>query len=223
MTGIHSSIRFAYSLLLEAYGPQGWWPADTDVEVVVGAVLVQNTAWRNAEKALDQLRASGPIDLAALVELPKERLAALIRPGGTFRVKARRLRALADAIVQWGGLGALSQCSTSDLRERLLAVRGVGPETCDAILCYALRRPVFVVDAYARRLYRRMGLIEGNESYGHLRAMTERALGDDQQVLGEWHALVVEHGKRVCRPKPRCGECVLNGHCPRRGLTAQAS
>jgi len=217
------SLRDAYGALSSEYGPQGWWPADTDVEVVVGAVLVQNTAWTNVEKVTAVLREHGLLDLDKLAALPEEQLGELIRPAGTFRVKARRLQAVARFVRESGGLEALAEQPTEALRWRLLAVHGVGPETCDAILCYALDRPAFVVDAYARRLYRRLGLIDGGEDYEALRAMTERALGSDANTLGEWHALVVEHGKRACRPRPVCGACPLAQRCPRVGVNLQAS
>lgn len=206
--------RAVHQRLLAAYGPQGWWPGDGPFEVMVGAVLTQNTSWRNAERAIGALRAAGALAPRRLAGLPERSLAALLRPAGYFNVKAARLRALSVWVVEAGGCERLRRLPTPTLRRRLLAVHGVGPETADAILLYAFARPVFVVDAYARRLVARFGWGSGGEPYETLRAWFEARLPRAAPVLNEHHALIVRHGKEVCRPRPRCGACVLRARCP---------
>lgn len=190
--------------------------------MMVGAVLVQNTAWTNVEWAIARLRERGLLEPQCLARVRRDRLEALIRPAGAFRVKATRLSALVEWYVRRGGVERLSELPTGALRKELLEVYGVGAETADAILCYAFGRAVFPVDAYARRVYRRLGVIRGGESYETLRSMTERAIGADAARLGEWHALLVEHGKRACRLRPDCGACALAARCLRVGIPAQA-
>ncbi len=210
-------LRALYDQLFSHYGPQNWWPADTPFEVMLGAVLTQNTAWTNVEKALANLRDDPGLDAAALLALAQDDLAARVRPAGYFNVKAKRLRAYCDWYLQQGGLAAMQQRSTDALRHDLLCVHGVGPETADDILLYALQRAVFVIDAYTRRLWQRFGLISGDESYEQLRHFAETTLGEDVQLYNEYHALIVVHAKDICRPKPKCGECVLREMCPSRG------
>jgi endonuclease-3 related protein len=196
------------------YGPQQWWPGESTFEVAVGAVLTQNTAWTNVEKVLVGLKRAGLLDPGALLDLPLEQLAAGIRPAGCFNVKARRLAALCRFWVSGGGEAGLARLPTARLRERLLGVHGVGPETADDILLYGFGRPVFVVDAYARRLLGRLGMARGDESYEDLRGRVQRALGPDPQALNEMHALIVRHGKEACRTRPLCAACCLRRLCP---------
>jgi endonuclease-3 related protein len=196
------------------YGPQGWWPGETPFEVMVGAVLTQNTAWVNVERGLAALTRRIPLTVEAIMSLPIEELAELIRPVGYFNVKARRLRAFCSALVDQGGIGGLAALPTPELRRRLLAVHGVGPETADDMLLYAFERPVFVVDAYTRRVFARLGLLRGDEGYETIRHAFERALGPDVALFNEYHALIVRHGKDVCRTRPRCGGCCLRSLCP---------
>lgn len=205
--------------LLAAYGPQGWWPADNVFEILVGAVLTQNTAWRNVERALDNLRARDAMDPRALLELPVTELAEAIRPSGYFNIKADRLRHLCRWYHDNGGYRALAQWSTEALRENLLAVKGVGPETADDILLYAFERPVFVVDAYTFRIFERYGLIEPGHNYEQLRAAVERAAGPATDWFNELHALLVVHGNQTCRPTPLCGQCPLRRGCDYRATT----
>jgi len=206
-------LRWLLQALLAHHGPQHWWPADTGFEVLVGAVLTQNTAWRNVEQALSRLREAGLLDPVALVEAEPETVAEAIRPTGYFNVKARRLRNLCLAYLQEGCLEGMQLQGTEALRERLLAVTGIGRETVDDILLYALDRPVFVVDAYTRRLFQRLGWIGGQEGYEQLRAAVEAALGPDTEAFNELHAQVVALGKDTCRPTPRCEACPLSGAC----------
>ncbi|MCB1858701.1 MAG: endonuclease [Gammaproteobacteria bacterium] len=199
------------------YGPQSWWPAETRLEVLVGAVLTQGTRWRNVELAISRLRAADVMSLDGLMALPLDCLAELIRPSGYFNVKARRLANLCKFIQQRNGEAGLEALDTPALRRALLSVNGIGPETADDILLYAFERPVFVVDNYTRRLFRRLGWIVGDEPYDDLRGAVELAVGGDTALFNELHALVVFHGKHVCRPNPRCQGCCLASRCPGRG------
>lgn len=190
---------------------------------MLGAVLTQNTAWSNVERALDNLSARVPLAADRLLALPESELASLIRPAGYFNIKARRLRAFCRAFVLAGGESSLQALDTSRLREWLLGIHGIGPETADDILLYAFGRPVFVVDAYTRRLFQRLGVIEGDESYEALRTSFEQALGPDPALFNEYHALIVRHAKEVCRARaPRCNQCFLNAGCARTGPERRA-
>ena len=199
--------------LAAAYGPQEWWPARDPFEMMAGALLTQRTTWRNAERAIASLRREGVLSPEALAFVPEPRLEALIRMAGTFRTKAVRLRALARWYVDAGGRDALAARPTENLRSELLALPGIGPETADDILVYAFTRPVFVVDAYARRILSRYGWAQGDEPYEQLSDTVARAIGPDPTLLGEFHALLVEHGKRHCRSAPRCTGCPLAAEC----------
>jgi len=203
-----------YRRLLVAHGPQHWWPGDSAFEIMVGAVLTQNTAWSNVEKAIANLKRAGALMPEAIAAAPHRRLAAWLRPSGYFNIKARRLRAFCEWFLACGGRRRLARLPTTALREELLNVHGVGPETADDILLYAFRRPVFVIDAYTRRLFQRLGLIEGSEDYETLREWFEKTLGPDVPLFNEYHALIVAHAKDICRPRPRCERCGLSASCP---------
>lgn len=203
-----------YERLVSRYGEQPWWPAETPFEVVVGAVLTQNAAWNNVEKAIDRLRASGKLVLDALLATDHETLAELIRPSGYFNIKARRLRSLCEYLAAQGGLEAFAAIDLKDQRIGLLAVNGVGPETADDILLYALDRPVFVIDTYTRRLLQRYRLAAGDEPYEDLRLGFENALRGDVYRYQQYHALIVMHAKEVCRKTPLCDQCALATRCP---------
>jgi endonuclease-3 related protein len=203
-----------FDALSRAYGPQHWWPGETPFEVMLGAVLTQNTAWANVERALSALTARVPLCADSILRLAPNALADLLRPVGYFNVKTGRLRAFCAFYVQAGGFNGLARLETGELRRRLLDVHGVGPETADDMLLYAFERPVFVVDAYTRRVFLRLGELEGSEGYETIRAGFEHALGPDIPLFNEYHALIVRHGKDVCRTKPRCRECCLRSLCP---------
>ena len=207
------ALRTIFDRLAAAYGPQGWWPARDPFEMMAGALLTQRTAWRNAEQAIASLRRAGALSPEALATLPTPALEAFVRPAGTFRAKAARLRALARWYLDVGGRATLMQRPTTELRAELLGLPGIGPETADDILVYVFARPVFVVDAYARRILSRYGWARGDEPYEQLSAAVADALGRDATVLGELHALLVEHGKRHCRAAPRCPGCPLAAQC----------
>lgn len=202
-----------YEKLFSAYGPRRWWPGDSAFEIMVGAVLTQNTAWINVEKAIANLKRARMLSAKAIIETDPRRLAKLIRPSGYFNVKAKRLRALCRWVVAEGGLRHLARMSTEELRRALLAVHGIGPETADDILLYAFERPVFVIDAYTRRVFMRLGAIEGREPYETLRRAFEASLGENVPLYNEYHALIVRHGKETCRKRPLCHGCCLVTVC----------
>lgn len=205
--------RGVYEKLFSAYGPRRWWPGDSAFEIMVGAVLTQNTAWINVEKAIANLKRARMLSAKAIIETHPRRVAMLIRPSGYFNVKAKRLRALCRWVVAEGGLRRLARMSTEKLRHALLAVHGIGPETADDILLYAFERPVFVIDAYTRRVFARLGAIKGPEPYEALRQAFEVSLGEDVPLYNEYHALIVRHGKETCRKKPLCHSCCLATVC----------
>ena len=184
-----------YDRLLDAYGPQHWWPAESAFEVIVGAVLTQNTSWKNVEKAIARLKATGNLDLDHIVALSQDDLAGLIRSSGFFNVKAKRLKNLCEWLQSQGGLDELAGWRTGKLRQSLLEINGIGPETADDILLYAFQRPVFVIDSYTRRLLGKLGLIQGAEDYEALRQMFESCLPPDHRLYNEYHALIVRHAK----------------------------
>jgi endonuclease-3 related protein len=199
-----------YQQLLDRYGAQHWWPAETPFEVMVGAVLTQNTAWSNVEKAIDNLKALDRLSLEALLAMPSDSLVTQIRPAGYFNIKAKRLLSLCHFLQQ---NPALEGVDTDTLRQRLLSVHGIGPETADDILLYAFNRAVFVIDAYTRRLFSRLGLIGHDYGYETLRAGFEAALQCDAGLFNEYHALIVVHAKAHCRKKPLCTGCPLVELC----------
>ena len=201
------NLRQVYQHLRKQHGAQDWWPGDSPFEIMVGAILTQNTAWTNVEKAIDNLKAAKSLDAKKIVVMKHEQLAQLIRPSGYFNIKANRLRALCEWFVQHGGSRKIARYATSELRRELLQVHGVGPETADDILLYAFERPVFVIDAYTRRIFSRLGIVEGNETYDALRELFEQRLQGDTALYNEYHALIVMHGKDICRVKPDCAQC----------------
>jgi endonuclease-3 related protein len=211
-----AALLWVFRRLLRVHGPQHWWPGETPFEIMVGAILTQNTSWTNVERAIDALSAAGMLDPQQIVAARKMRVARLIRPSGYFNLKAERLRAYCRWYLEHGGYPRLRRWSTDRLRRALLAVHGVGPETADDILLYAFGRPVFVIDAYTRRLFSRLGQLDGSAPYDTLRLGFESTLGPDEALFNQYHALIVAHAKDVCRPKPRCTVCCLAGRCPGR-------
>ncbi len=206
-------LQQVFDLLLEGYGKQYWWPADTSFEVMVGAVLTQNTAWSNVERAIDNLKQAGVLHQRRILELSKDELAQLIRPSGYFNIKAQRLHNLCRFLSENGGEYELRQIEMGRTREMLLSVNGVGPETADDIMLYALEQPVFVVDAYTRRIFSRLGVLQGDEGYDEIRIGFEDALGLNVSLFKEYHALIVRHGKETCKTKPHCDQCGLINVC----------
>ena len=200
-----------YQKLWEAFGPQGWWPGETPFEVALGAILTQNTNWNNVARVIAALKERGLLGPGALRELPEPQLAQMLRPVGYYNVKARRvtnfLRFLQEEAQD--DLEALALRELEDLRPRLLTVKGIGPETADSILLYALGKPTFVVDAYTFRVLSRHGLVEEACSYEELRQFFMSRLPPSVPLFKEYHALLVKLGKDFCRPRPRCPECLL--------------
>jgi endonuclease-3 related protein len=203
-----------YEALLAHFGPQSWWPARTRFEVIVGAILTQNTNWQNVEKAIANLRRARLLVPERLRRLDRAALAERIRPAGYFNVKARRLGAFLDWLFcEYGGsLRRMAAAPTDALRRQLLAVNGIGRETADSILLYALERPVFVIDVYTRRVLRRHGLAGGDEDYDALRALFESQLPRRVSLYNEYHALLVMAGKHHCGTRARCDGCPLAFH-----------
>ena len=209
-----------YERLKAAFGHARWWPGESPFEVCVGAILVQNTSWTNVERALDGLRKRRLLSFRALDRRPASRLAPLLRSSGTFRVKARRLRAFLDFLSsEYGGrVEAMRSEDLPVLRRKLLAVPGIGPETADSIALYAAGQASFVVDAYTRRVFTRLGLLRGGESYAEVQRFFQERLPRDAALYNDYHAQVVRLGKDYCRTRPRCPECPLRDMCQRRGV-----
>lgn len=199
-----------FKSLYDAFGPQYWWPGETPLEIAIGAILTQNTNWRNVERAIKNLKSRGLIDVDKLLELPEEDLKELIRPSGFFNVKAKRLRNFLLFLKENGGLEGLKRLEVDVLRKHLLSVPGIGFETADSIILYALEKPVFVIDAYTRRFLKRHGFIKGDEKYDEIRAIFESNLPKDVELYKEYHALIVKLGKVYCKSKPVCDNCPLN-------------
>ncbi len=201
-----------YATLTAALGPMNWWPAKTSFEVIVGAILTQNTAWVNVERALIKLRQARMLTPRALERVPTPKLARLVRSSGYFRQKARKLKAFVRFLRRdfGGSLERMFRMPTTQLRKRLLHVQGIGPETADSILLYAGKHPVFVVDAYTKRILHRHGLTPESAGYEEVRKLFESGLPRDSQLYNEFHALLVSVGKNWCRPQnPKCNQCPL--------------
>ena len=206
----HELLNDLYPALLRAFGHRAWWPARTPFEVMVGAVLTQNTNWTNVEKAIRALKDADSLNAHAIAVMDLERLQTLIRPSGYYRQKSVRLRRLAEWLIERGEgePEGLEGISTGTLREELLSLRGIGPETADSILLYALGRTVFVVDAYTRRIAARHVLVDWECDYYELKELFESALPQDLDLYQDYHGQLVELGKRHCRRRgPLCAEC----------------
>ncbi|MDY6989996.1 MAG: endonuclease III domain-containing protein [Thermodesulfobacteriota bacterium] len=203
-----------YNRLYKAFGPRHWWPGDSPFEVAVGAILTQNTAWRNVEKAIRNLKAANLLSPDALRHLPVEDLAAFIRPAGYYNIKAQRLKHFLDFLFTEDG-GNLDRLLAGDLdtvRGKLLSINGVGPETADSILLYAGNKPAFVVDAYTKRILFRHCLIPEEASYDEVRDFFMDCLAPDVAMFNEYHALIVHLGHTFCTKKmPKCAECPARG------------
>ncbi len=200
-----------YNRLKDHFGPQHWWPGDTRLEIIVGAVLTQNTNWKNVERAIANLKDQGLLSIQALASATVPQLAQAIRPAGYYNIKARRLKNLIDFIVsrQGGDLSFLLKEALGPLRKGLLGVKGVGPETADSILLYGADRPVFVVDAYTHRILYRHGMAGEQATYNELQTLFVDHLPDDPALFNEFHALIVRTGKDYCRKRPLCKVCPL--------------
>ena len=202
-----------YNALYKHFGPQDWWPGETAFEVAVGAILTQNTNWGNVEKAIHNLKKAKALKAKALNEMSHEELASLIKPAGYFNIKAKRLKHFIAFLSNHykGSMKRLAAKEMAGLREELLSVNGIGPETADSILLYALEKPVFVIDAYTKRMLHRHGLINEKVEYHEMQELFQRNLKNDIELFNEYHALIVMLGKDFCKPKPKCEECPLKG------------
>jgi endonuclease-3 related protein len=206
-----------YEAMAAALGPMRWWPAQTPFEVIVGAILTQSTAWGNVEQAIANLRTAQLLTPSAMLRVRTQRLAVLVRPSGYFRQKAKKLKALVQFLETRyrGSLKRMFRTPTPELREKLLSVHGIGPETADSILLYAGNHPVFVVDAYTHRILGRHGIIDGKPDYEKVRAFVETSIPTQPELFNEFHALIVNTGKNWCRKRaPRCEECPLRPLLP---------
>lgn len=209
-------LQTVYRRLFERYGAQHWWPADTPFEVMVGAILTQNTAWSNVEKAIANLKVAEALTPEAITTVAHDTLAAWLRPSGYFNIKAQRLRNYCEWYLAQGGFASLNALDDATLRHAVLSVNGVGPETADDILLYAFQRPLFVIDAYTRRIFSRLGLVQHDSGYETLRHHFEDDLHKEPNrvaLFNEYHALIVLHAKEHCRVKPRCSGCPLRRGC----------
>ncbi|MBU1084615.1 MAG: hypothetical protein ABIG55_04130 [Candidatus Omnitrophota bacterium] len=208
-----------YALLEDRFGDLKWWPAESDFEVVVGAVLTQNTSWKNVEKAIGNLKKRRLMDLCAMTAVSASVLSREIKPSGFHRVKTRRLKNVCDFIAGTcgGDICRLRRYSYGRIKEMLLSVNGIGPETADSIILYAIRKPVFVVDAYTKRIFSRHGIIDEGASYDEVQGLVQEAFLEELKELGQLHALLVETAKMFCRKrKPLCGKCPLSIILPKR-------
>jgi len=225
-------LNSVFDVLYKHYGPQHWWPGETPFEIMIGAVLTQNTAWANVEKAITNLKDAGMLDAERITLSNHRELAELIRPAGYFNIKALRLKNYCEWYLAQGGFDSLNVLDTAALRHGLLSINGVGFETADDILLYAFERAVFVIDAYTRRLFSRLEIVDGEEHYDSMRQYIERTLHDELAnkdivttgdmghdpdhagLYNEYHALIVIHAKNICRKRPVCSACCFRNMCP---------
>jgi len=200
-----------YQELYHAYGPRHWWPGETPFEVMVGAILTQNTSWRNVEKAIEGLKKRKVLYPVGIDRLEESSLASLIRSSGYFRIKARRLKAFVTFLLleYQGDIERMRKEEIGALREKLLLVNGIGPETADSILLYALQKPIFVVDAYTKRILSRHHIVSEKASYDDIQTLFMNHLPRNEKLYNEYHALLVHLGKNVCKKKPACERCPL--------------
>lgn len=205
-----------YHTLLKEFGPQGWWPGDSPFEIMVGAILTQNANWRNVEKAIENLKRENLLSPNKMHTLPIEMLAELIKPSGFYNIKARRLKEFIRYFIEkYGGDAERMRKEDGEkLRKELLSIPGIGKETADSILLYALDKPFFVVDAYTRRFISRHGMMDYNEDYDNIRIFFERNIPKDAYIYNEYHALIVRLGKTYCKKKKECEGCPLRSYLP---------
>ncbi|MEW6375064.1 MAG: endonuclease III domain-containing protein [Thermodesulfobacteriota bacterium] len=200
-----------YRKLYQAYGPRHWWPGETTFEVMVGAILTQNTSWKNVEKAIQQLKEKKVLDTKGIHQLKKSQLASLIKSSGYYRIKADRLKTFANFLFEnyEGNVNRMRKEELKSLRAKLLGVKGIGPETADSILLYGLKKPIFVVDAYTKRILSRHGVVSEGATYEDVQRLFMENLPPDERLFNEYHALLVHLGKTLCKRVPRCDICPL--------------
>ena len=213
---MRKQITKLYDDLNAEYGDLHWWPAETPFEIIIGAILGQATAWRNAAKAINNLKAANVLDPEAMSKLSQDELETLILPSGYYRAKAKKVRAFLTHLQAHHNnqLNSLFDQKLPTLREELLSIYGIGEETADTILLYAAKKPSFVVDTYTYRLFERLGWFTGKFHYGRLRGIFMENLPHDRQMFNQYHALIVRHGARICQKTPQCEKCMLQSQCP---------
>ncbi len=212
MKSHRSTLQTIYRQLSRTFGPQDWWPGDSAFEIIIGAILTQNTNWQNVEKAISNLKRERCLTPRGLKKIPLKKLARLIRPAGYYNLKSKRLKNFIKFLFSeyQGRLDLLFRQPLSELRHQLLQVNGIGPETADSILLYAGGKPIFVVDAYTRRLLSRHQLLGAQASYNEIQELFMHNLPKKTKLFNEYHALIVKLGKEYCRKKPLCNSCPLN-------------
>lgn len=207
----HNILETIYDRLVSTFGPQHWWPGDTPFEVAVGAILTQNTNWANVEKAVLNLKREKALSAKILHRMPAPHLAGLIRPAGYFNIKAKRLKNFVNFLIKdyQGSMKRMAKENLTIIRHKLLSVNGIGPETADSIILYALEKPVFVIDAYTKRILSRHTILHHDASYEIYQKLFHQGLSSNVSLFNEYHALMVRLAKDFCRPKPRCSGCPL--------------
>jgi len=212
---LRQQLTEVYRLLLDRYGPQHWWPADAPFEVIVGAILTQSAAWGNVEKAIFNLKQTGALTPVSLRKLPLDELAELIYPSGYYNAKALKIKSFVERLedAHQDSLEKLFSLDVPSLRRELLTIHGIGPETADSIILYAAHKPIFVIDAYTRRILSRLGLSPPRNDYSALQQLFKENLPIEEKLFNEYHALLVRHGKGVCKKAPLCDQCCLRGVC----------
>ena len=205
-----------YNILYDQIGPRGWWPGDSALEIIVGAILTQNTAWKNVEKAIKNLKESGVLSVQALSKITVEELAQLIRPSGYYNQKAKKIKHFIDYLMKRykGDIDRMAQEDVERLRQELLSINGIGPETADSILLYALNKPSFVVDSYTKRIFSRHNLLPEDAKYEQVREYFMKNLPEDVYLYNEFHALIDYVGHHFCKRVPDCDNCPLGGFSP---------
>jgi len=206
-------LALMYKKLYACFGPQHWWPGETPFEVAVGAILTQNTNWSNVEKAIANLKKDKVLNPKALHDMSSAQLASLIRPAGYFNIKAKRLRNFIGLLINeyHGSMSKMANEDLRSIRKKLLSVNGIGPETADSIMLYALEKPVFVIDAYTKRVLSRHNILNHDSSYDAFQTLFHLKLKKDISLFNEYHALFVRLAKENCRTKPLCAGCPLEG------------
>jgi len=202
-----------YRKLYDAYGPRHWWPGETSFEVMVGAILTQNTSWKNVERAIQCLKGKGVLTIGGIHQLKRSEVASLIKSSGYYRIKADRLKTFVDFLFKDydGDIEKMGEESLAVLRQKLLTVKGIGPETADSILLYGLGKAIFVVDAYTKRILSRHRMVSERASYEEIQRLFMNHLPHDKRLFNEYHALFVHLGKRVCKKIPGCDICPIKG------------
>ncbi len=213
MKTMPEKVALMYKKLYACFGPQHWWPGETPFEVAVGAILTQNTNWSNVEKAIANLKNNKVLNPMALHDMSHDRLAGLIRPAGYFNIKAKRLKNFVGLLINeyHGSMSKMKREDLGSVRKKLLFVNGIGPETADSIILYALEKPVFVIDAYTKRVLSRHNILDHDESYDTFQGLFHLKLREDISLFNEYHALFVRLAKENCRTKPLCSGCPLEG------------